>query len=123
MKYFTLHELLNSSKVIDTRDVIILKEKLIILDEEENKEELENIENFLSEISDHNSEVEYGTSIISDYYFEDYVKDYIEEIYPELENLPPFIKYNIDWGRVTNDIKVDYAYIESNNKKYWVSVN
>lgn len=123
MKFFTLDELLNSSNVIDSRDVIILKEKLILLDEEENKEELDNIENFLSEIMDHNSEVEYGTSIISDYYFEDYVKDYIEEIYPELENLPPFIKYNIDWGRVTNDLKVDYAYVETNNKKYWVSVN
>jgi hypothetical protein len=123
MKFFTLDELLNSSNVIDSRDVIILKEKLILLDEEENKEELDNIENFLSEIMDYNSEVEYGTSIISDYYFEDYVKDYIEEIYPELENLPPFIKYNIDWGRVTNDLKVDYAYVETNNKKYWVSVN
>jgi hypothetical protein len=123
MKYDNLNELLRSSVVIDTRDILELKEEFISLDEYYYNEEVDKIDKLIDDISDHNSEVEYGVTLILDSYFEEYARGLIEGCYDLSDEIPDIMKNNINWKGIVNDLKVDYTYIEFEDLKFWCIVN
>ena len=59
---------------------------------------------------------DYGAQLISDNHFENYARDYFEEIYDVPEN----VLYYIDWESWSDDLKQDYTSIELSGETYWV---
>lgn len=58
-----------------------------------------------------------GIQLILEEDFKEYCKDLIEECY-DLNSLPDFLKYNIDWERVADDLRVDYSEVEFRGDNY-----
>ena len=61
------------------------------------------------------SEFDFGETLIPEDEFEDYCKDLVEY---DLDNVPEFIKNNINWSGIASDLSVDYSEIEYQGETY-----
>jgi hypothetical protein len=66
------------------------------------------LNDFCEELEKYAPDFRYGETVIREDHFEDYARELSEEITPGLEELPDYIKRNIDWDGVADDIRVDY---------------
>lgn len=83
-------------------------------------EEYEAIEQFCEELEQYAPDFLYGETVINEDYFEEYCKQFVEDIGYLPDNLPAFIENNIDWEGVADDLRVDYTEIEYNGNNYLV---
>lgn len=80
------------------------------LDELKQIEEIDNIENECSEFS-------FGCTLIDEYDFEEYCEELVDDCY-DIKDVPNFIRNNIDWSGVAEDLKVDYSEVDYQGKTY-----
>jgi hypothetical protein len=73
--------------------------------------EYEDIKNFIDELEGY-GDFDYGETIISEYYFEDYCEDYLKDCGYLPDNLPALIENNIDFKGIADDMKQDYTEVE-----------
>ena len=78
--------------------------------------EIEEIAELQDNINDR--EFEYGMLLINELDFEDYCKELVEDIGDLPKDLPFYIKDNIDWSGVADDLKQDYSEVEFKDKTY-----
>jgi hypothetical protein len=117
---------------IDSRDIIEelneLEQELIDHIEnggtEENfdKNDMEDLEILRSwnDLGDDINDWDYGVQLIHDNYFQEYVEQLVEDIGDIPDDLPYYIKSNIDWKGVAEAIQQDYTPIELSYETYWV---
>jgi len=89
--------------------------------EDEFSEEYEIIDNILiliDEVESYSGDSFEDTHFILEEDFEEYCEELVNDCY-DLRNLPDFVKYNIDWEGVANDLRVDYSSVEYNGNTYW----
>lgn len=85
---------------------------------EENDNDFDHIEE-IDYIEDNVSEFSFGATLIEEDEFEDYCKDLVEDCY-DLDNVPGFIKYNINWSGIASDLSVDYSEVNYQGESYLV---
>jgi len=51
----------------------------------------------------------YGVTLIRESYLQEYCKDWVADIGDLPANLPSYIKNDIDWNGVADDLRVDYT--------------
>ena len=71
----------------------------------------------INELEDEISEFPFGATLIPEDEFEDYCKDLVEDCY-DLDNVPEFIKNNINWSGIASDLSVDYSEIKYQGETY-----
>lgn len=76
--------------------------------------EYEEVKSFCEEVENYR-----GETIIHEGDFEDYCRDFVEECY-DLSGVPDFVKDNIDWDGVAEDIKSDYSAVEYDGETFYV---
>lgn len=65
------------------------------------------------------SEWDFGMTFIRDSHFVEYVQELITELGYVSENMPEFIRHNIDWEGVASDLQSDYSEYEYDGVMYW----
>ena len=108
--------------VFDSRDVI---ERIAELEAtafadrtEDEKGELLELENFAREASDYCPDWQYGERFIRDSYFEDYAREFAEDI-GAIKSDASWPLYAIDWERAARDLQIDYTSFELYGVMYW----
>lgn len=124
-----------NNSVFDSRDLIEYKEYLeseLIdlwneLDEDRDASDIDEVD--LNELFEHHDvevddyrdiaafveelegygDFEYGETIIHEDYFTEYCEDLVEDIGYISKDLPGFIRNNIDWEGVADELKLDYT--------------
>ena len=69
----------------------------------------------INELEDEITEFPFGETLIPNDDFKDYCKDLVEY---DSDNIPDFIKYNINWDGVASDLEVDYSSVTYQGKTY-----
>lgn len=96
---------------------ILSEEEEIQSWKEDWEDELEQIEE-INKIEDSiGSEFDYGCTLVSEDYWEDYVEDLLVEIGYLPKDLPSWIE--IDWEATANNVKVDYIEVEYQGQTYY----
>lgn len=85
----------------------------------EEAEELRKLRVFAEEASGYAVDWYYGETLIHDSYFTRYCEELVAELY-DLEDVPDFIRDNIDWEGVADDLKADYTSVELDGETYWI---
>jgi hypothetical protein len=67
-----------------------------------------------------NGDWKYGSTLIRDSYFVDYCKELVQDIGDMPKNIPAYIKNNIDWDGVADDLKVDYTEVDFDGVAYYI---
>ena len=113
-------EVINSSDVIER--IKDLEEELEIFGDDdgdwEGAEELEMLR-ALDKEGDNIDEWCYNVALIRDSYFPEYAEELVKEIGYDIDGLPDFIRNNIDWDGVADDLKRDYDSVEFDGYIYW----
>ena len=114
------NEVSNYDDVIDSRDFI---NRLDYLRDADNlssseKAELETLAKLDEEGRDYAPDWEHGTTLIRDSYFEDYVRELLEDCGDIPKNIPHYIA--IDWEQTARNIRVDYTSVDFDGVTYWV---
>ena len=78
-------------------------------------EEITDIESLEDEVG---REFEHGVTLIDEDDFEEYCEDLVLDIGDLPSDLPGYIKNNIDWGGVADDLKQDYSETEFRGTTY-----
>ena len=65
-----------------------------------------------------NGEFDYGTTLIDEDDFTDYCEELVEDIGDLPRDLPSYIKNNIDWEGVAEDLKADYSEVDFRGTTY-----
>jgi hypothetical protein len=74
--------------------------------------------NEINELEDEvGSEWEYGVTLIDVDDFEEYCEELVDDCY-DMKDVPNFIRNNIDWSRVADDLKVDYSEVTFRGTTY-----
>jgi len=126
----------NSQDVLDSRDIIARIEELeddrdnFIADNEEmemppswedenqeDAEELKNLTTLQDELGGYCEDWKYGTTLIREDYFEEYVQDMLEDIGELPKDLPSYIV--IDWDKTAYNVRQDYTSGEFDGITYW----
>lgn len=84
--------------------------------DEDDLERLENLKAARDEVDP--SEWDAGVSFIHDDYFEQYARDFAEDI-GAIQKETQWPATCIDWGRATNELKMDYTEIEIGGDTYY----
>lgn len=61
----------------------------------------------------------YGVTLIRDSYWPDYAEELCKDLGYLQNDLPDFIKDNIDWEKVAEDLQVDYTSADFDGVTYW----
>ena len=69
----------------------------------------------INELEDEISEFPFGEILIPEDEFEDYCKGLVEY---DLDNVPEFIKNNINWSGIASDLSVGYSEIKYQGETY-----
>ncbi len=110
-------EITNNENIIDSRDVDERIDYLESLEELEDYEsdELENLKQLKEDVN--SSEWEYGLTLISDSYFEEYAEDFAYDIGAAERGGP--MEFYIDWEKWANDLQMDYSSVDFDGVIYW----
>ena len=96
---------------------ILFEEEEIQSWKEDWEDELEQIEE-INKIEDAiGSEFDYGCTLVSEDYWEEYVEDLLKDCGYISKDLPSWIE--IDWGATANNVKVDYTEVEYQGQTYY----
>lgn len=129
------HEIRNTERVIDSRDVIA---RIEYLQAEKDQAEEDQGDAFNEELygdTDEGAELkvllalqeeasgspdwEYGEALIHDDYFEDYARELAEDC----GMVDPNAKWpniHIDWAAAAEALKQDYTYVDFDGQDYWI---
>jgi len=121
----------NYDDVIDSRDIINRIEELEnelqeFLDESEENtaenfpewEELKSLRTLAAECSSLSADWKYGETLIRYNYWEEYVKEMLEDCGDIPNNIPWYIV--IDWETTADNISQDYALVEFDGVEYYI---
>lgn len=61
-----------------------------------------------------------GPTLISEDYFPEYVREFVEDCGYIPSDLPGFISNNIDWDGVAEDMKVDYTCVNFDGEDWYI---
>lgn len=103
----------------DSFDDILFDEEEIESWKDGFEDELKEIEE-IDTIEDNCSEFTYGETLIADFYFEDYCRDFCEEVGYISKDFPSFIE--IDWDATANNMRQDYTEAEYQGTTYFFRV-
>jgi hypothetical protein len=119
----------NTDDVIYSRDVIARIEELcderasLVLAladwDEENGEELKALEALQEEAEGSCPDWRYGVALVRDSYFEDYARDFADDIGAVNKNAS-WPNDCIDWDRAARLLQMDYTSVEFDGVTYWV---
>ena len=92
----------------------------ILFDEEEIQSWKEDWQEELDEIAEIdrvedevcNGEFDSGTTLISEYDFQEYCEDFVRDCGDLPRNLPFYIENNIDWSGIADDMRQNYSEVE-----------
>jgi hypothetical protein len=73
----------------------------------------------LAEGAEGYSDWQHGATLIRDSYFEDYAREFAEDI-GALENCGQWPATCIDWERAARELQMDYTAVEFGDVTYWV---
>lgn len=117
----------NLDDVIDSRDVIERIEELesiqaelvqqLIFDKEQGKE-LDVLRALANEASQYSNDWEYGETLIRYSYWENYVREMLEDCGEIPKNLPWYIC--IDWETTADNISQDYDLVDFDGVDYYI---
>ena len=120
------NEITNDMDVIDSRDIIERIEELESFIEDnvnensdditEWKEELRILAELAEEGENYSPDWEFGSQLIHEDYFEQYMDDMLEDIGDIPRNLPCYLTITIDYDA----LKMDYTSIDFNGETYFV---
>ena len=82
------------------------------------REEYDALVALRDEARDYVPDWEYGSTFISDDYFEDYAEEYARDI----GAIPTDLEWpcnRIDWEAAADDLKIDYTSFEFRGQTYW----
>lgn len=126
MKYYTELSDFTSENIIDPNNLQELLENLqlelddLIPDDSQEYESLyKDLNDQINVLTDILTEVNLYESLIRDSYMNDYLYELVHDIGDLPDNLPSYIKSNIDWDGVCNDLKYDYSIVEIDGVEYW----
>lgn len=86
---------------------------------EEQIQELEEINSFISQLEDY-GDFEHGEQIIHEDYFTEYAEEFVKELGYLPDNFPYWIENHIDWEGVADDLKADYTEAEYQGDTYYM---
>jgi hypothetical protein len=111
----------NYSDVIDSRDVIGRIEELMEIDEpaDADVEELTALLTLATEGEATTNEWADGATLVRESYWAEYCEELCDEL-GGMENIPDYIRRNIDWEAVGDALKVDYASVDFDGTEYFV---
>jgi len=101
----------------DTFEDIRLDEEEIESWKEDWFTELEVIEAINDLENEVGSEWSYGVTLIEEDDFEDYCEEFVEDCYA-LNSIPQWIKNNINWSGIADDMKQDYTEVNFRGETY-----
>lgn len=120
------NEITNDMDVIDSRDIIERIEELesfIEYNVNENSddviewtEELEALKALAEEGENYSPDWEYGSTLIHEDYFEEYMDEMIQDCYDLPKDLPFWMTVTYDY----NALKMDYTEIDFNGETYYI---
>lgn len=120
------NEITNDMDVIDSRDIIERIEELESFIEDnvnensdditEWKEELRILAELAEEGEQYSPDWEYGSTLIHEDYFEEYMDEMIQDCYDLPKDLPFWMTVTYDY----NALKMDYTEIDFNGETYYI---
>lgn len=115
---------LRGANIIDSRDIIARIEELESVQEDDNfledeAEELKALKELAEEGENASPDWTFGATLISDDYFEDYAREFAEDIgaMPDTNSWPARC---IDWAQAAEELQVDYTPVDFDGETYWV---
>lgn len=124
----TTRTISNTDDVIDSRDVIAriaeLEELVPPADESdgtdnEDRLELATLVALQDEAEGYAPDWKYGATLIRDSYFEDYAREFAEDI-GAINKDASWPNTHIDWDAAANALQQDYTSVEFDGVTYWV---
>jgi hypothetical protein len=118
-------EISNQDDVIDSRDVIArideLESEIYAEDAPEDAiqdvDELAALKEFAEEAKGYAPDWHHGATLIRDSYFEDYAREFAEDIGGHVDRWPYTC---IDWKQAARELQYDYSAVEFDGVTYWV---
>lgn len=119
----------NRVPYLDTRDIVARIDHLVneiaeldLMDGDHDsdylQEELESLQNLMSEVENVTTEWRYGVTLIRDDEFRDYAEDFATDVMGLREQGWPL--NHIDWAAAANELKQDYSEVDYDGVSYWV---
>ncbi|KKK61542.1 hypothetical protein LCGC14_3013290 [marine sediment metagenome] len=123
-------EITNNQDIIDSRDIVerikeLEGEGVVPLDEIDQEDEVEDAE--LAEELQHlkalteeasSSEWSSGVTLISEDYFEDYAREFAEDV-GAIDKSYDWPANHIDWERASNELQLDYMGVDFDGVTYY----
>ena len=116
----------NYDDVLDSRDIIERIEELEFLDATDGddtesfsgRDELKSLRTLAAECSSLSADWEYGEVLIRYSYWENYVREMLEDCGDIPNDLPWYIA--VDWETTADNISQDYSIVEFNGIDYYI---
>lgn len=88
-------------------------------DWQEELEEIAEIDQVEAKVESYGGDgFEFGTTLISDYDFEEYCEEFVRDCGYLSRDTPPLIGNNIDWSGIADDMRQDYSEVEYQGVTY-----
>lgn len=118
-----MKEINNAQDFIDSRDIIERVEELegfenVDLDDDE-KEELQALQELVGECEGYSGDWQYGATLIRDSYFEQYARDFAEDI-GAVDRSTSWPNDCIDWKEAAEQLQMDYTCVDFDGVDYWI---
>lgn len=81
--------------------------------------ELKALEALAEEAEGYAADWQYGETLIRDSYFEQYARDFAEDI-GAISKDQSWPNYCIDWERAASDLRMDYTQVDFDGVAYWI---
>lgn len=115
----TPDEITNSRDTIDSRDIQERIDYLESLEEERGEDEQGELDSLLNLKEEANtSEWDHGVSFISEDYFEDYARQFAEDI-GAISRDTQWPATHIDWDSAANEFQIDYTAVDFDGVTYY----
>ena len=116
-------EITNREDIIDSREITERIEYLEKLEDDDKLEdyeveELNNLRNLQDQWYSNESWTKYGVTLIKDDYFEDYAREFAEDI-GAISKDTEWPNTCIDWERASDELKNDYTLIDFDGVDYF----
>lgn len=90
----------------------------IVFADAEEKIEYDMLKNIEEDVSGYAEDWEYGTTFISDRYFQDYAQEFAEDI-GAIDRDAAWPLQHIDWEAAADELKMDYTSVTIQGEDYW----
>ena len=82
-------------------------------------EEIEEIDRVEDEVESYGGDgFEFGTTLISEYDFQEYCEEFVRDCGYLSRDTPALIENNIDWSGIADDMRIDYSEVEYQGTTY-----